>query len=100
MVSCMRTISFSYTRCMRCRYSTRRLPTALAVQRVHVHQRFGAVGLVGVEQSVDGPLAAAGDGVGLAVVPEEVVQEVVADDIAAGVALVAQGVGDEALVRL
>ena len=67
---------------------------------VEVDQGLEAVLLAAVEEPVDGTLAGAGDGIGLAVVVEEVVQEVVADDLPAGAALFAQGLGDEVQVVL
>ena len=61
---------------------------------VEVDQCLKAVLLAAVEQPVDGPLAGAGDRVGLAVILEEIVQEIVADDLPAGGALVAQCFGN------
>ena len=61
---------------------------------VHVHKRLEAVLLPRVEQPVDGPLL-----VGLAVVAEELLQEVVADHLARA-ALAAERVGDVAQVLL
>lgn len=57
---------------------------------VEVDQRLKAVLLAAVKQPVDGALAGAGDRVGLAVILEKVVHKVVADDLPAGAALVAQ----------
>ena len=57
---------------------------------VEVDQCLKAVLLAAVEQPVDGALAGAGDRVGLAVILEKVVHKVVADDLPAGAALIAQ----------
>ena len=61
---------------------------------VEVDQCLKAVLLAAVEQPVDGPLAGAGDRVGLAVILEKVVHKVVADDLPAGGALIAQRLGN------
>ena len=57
---------------------------------VEVDQRLKAVLLAAVEQPVDRALAGAGDRVGLAVILEKVVHKVIADDLPAGAALIAQ----------
>ena len=57
---------------------------------VEVDQCLKAVLLAAVEQPIDGALAGAGDRVGLAVILEEIVQEIVADDLPAGAALITQ----------
>ena len=61
---------------------------------VQVDQRLKAVLLAAVKQPVDRTLAGAGNRVSLAVILEEIVQEVVADDLPAGAALIAEGFCD------
>ena len=61
---------------------------------VQVNQCLEAVLLAAVKQPVDRTLAGTGDRVCLAVIPEEVVQEVVADNLPAGAALIAKGFCD------
>ena len=58
---------------------------------MQVNQCLEAVLLAAVKQPVDRTLAGTGDRVCLAVIPEEVVQEVVADNLPAGAALIAKG---------
>ena len=53
-----------------------------------------AVLLAAVKQPVDRTLAGASDRVSLAVILEEIVQEVVADNLPAGAALIAEGFCD------
>ena len=67
------------------------------VRRVvlEVDQRLEAVLPAAVEQPVDGAFL-----VDLAVVGEEVLQEIIADDLPAGAASAAQGLGDEFQVLL
>lgn len=62
---------------------------------VEIDQRLEAVLLAAVEQPVDGALL-----VDFAVVGEEVLQEIIADDLPAGIASAAQGLGDEFQVLL
>ena len=57
---------------------------------VQVNQCLEAVLLAAVKQPIDWTLAGTSDRVSLAVILEEVVQEVVADDLPAGAALIAQ----------
>ena len=61
---------------------------------VQINQCLEAVLLAAVKQPVDRTLAGTGDRVCLAVIPEEVVQEVVADNLPAGAALIAKGFCD------
>ena len=61
---------------------------------VEVDQCLKAVLLAAIKQPIDGPLAGAGDRVGLAVILEEIVDKVVADDLPAGGALIAQCLGN------
>ena len=61
---------------------------------VQINQRLKAVLLAAVKQPVNRTPAGAGDRVGLAVILEEIVQEVVADDLPAGTALIAKGFCD------
>lgn len=56
----------------------------IGIPAVEVNQRLEAVFLAAVEHPVDGPLL-----VDFAVVRKEILQKLVADDLAAGVALVA-----------
>lgn len=58
---------------------------------VQVDQCLKAVLLAAVKQPVDRTLAGTGDRVGLAVILEEIVQEVVTDNLPTGIALVAKG---------
>ena len=62
---------------------------------MEIDQRLEAVLLAAVEQPVDGALL-----VDFAVVGEEVLQEIIADDLPAGIASAAQGLGDEFQVLL
>ena len=55
---------------------------------MHIDEGFEAVLLAAVEEPVDRPLAGTGDRIGAAMVFEEVIEEIVADDLTAGVALV------------
>ena len=66
---------------------------------VQVNQCLEAILLAAVKQPVDRTLAGARDRVGLAVILEEIVQEVVADDLPAGAALIAKGFCDIIEVR-
>ena len=61
---------------------------------VQVDQCLEAVLLAAVKQPVDRTLAGTSDRVCLAVILEEVVQEVIADDLPAGTALIAKGFCD------
>ena len=61
---------------------------------VQVDQCLEAVLFAAVKQPVDRTLAGASDRVGLAVIFEEIVQEVVADNLPAGAALIAEGFCD------
>ena len=61
---------------------------------VQVNQCLKAVLFAAVKQPVDRALAGARDRVGLAVILEEIVQEVVSDDLPAGAALIAEGFCD------
>ena len=61
---------------------------------VQVDQCLKTVLLAAVKQPVDRTLAGTSDRVGLAVILEEIVQEVVADDLPAGAALIAEGFCD------
>ena len=62
---------------------------------VEIDQRLEAVLLAAVEQPVDGALL-----VNFAVVGKKVLQEIIADDLPAGIASAAQGLGDEFQVLL
>ena len=57
---------------------------------VQINQCLKAVLLAAVKQPVDRTLSGAGNRVGLAVILEEIVQEVVADNLPAGAALIAK----------
>ena len=61
---------------------------------VQVNQCLKAILLSAVKQPVDRTLAGTGDRVCLAVIFEEIIQEVVADDLPAGAALIAKGFCD------
>ena len=61
---------------------------------VQVNQCLKAVLLATVKQPVDRTLAGASDRIGLAVILEEIVQEVVTDNLPAGAALIAKGFCD------
>ena len=61
---------------------------------VQVNQCLKAVLLATVKQPVDRTLAGASDRIGLAVILEEIVQEVVTDNLPAGTALIAKGFCD------
>ena len=61
---------------------------------VQVNQCLESILLAAVKQPVDRTLAGAGDRVGLAVILEEIVQEVVADNLSTGAALIAKGFCD------
>ena len=61
---------------------------------VQVNQCLEAVLLATVKQPVDRTLAGTGNRVNLAVILEEIVQEVIADDLPAGAALIAKGFCD------
>ena len=61
---------------------------------VQVDQCLKAVLLATVKQPVDRTLARTSDRVGLAVILEEIVQEVIADDLPAGAALIAKSFCD------
>ena len=61
---------------------------------VQVNQCLKAVLLATVKQPVDRTLAGTGNRIGLAVILEEIVQEVVTDNLPAGAALIAKGFCD------
>ena len=67
---------------------------------VQINQRLKAVLLAAVKQPVNRTPAGAGDRVGLAVILEEIIQEVIADNLPAGAALIAEGFCDEIEVLL
>ena len=67
---------------------------------VHVNQRLETVLLAAVKEPVNRALAGSGDGIGLAMILEEVIQEIIANDLSAGVALVAKRLGNEVQIGL
>lgn len=67
---------------------------------VHIDKRLEAVLLTAVKEPVNRTLAGTGNGISLAMILEEVIQEVIANDLPAGIALARQCFGNKVQIVL